>query len=98
MHMPQVLDELKANIEKGLARIKVLEARTLQIMQERDALIKERDELAEDNVKLQVETFQWQDRVMDMRMTLKSARHQQMYPRKSQRIYQNLIMKSKNKK
>ena len=95
MHMPQVLvlDELKANIEKGLARIKVLEARTLQIMQERDALIKERDELAEDNVKLQVETFQWQDRVMDMKMAMKRARHQQMYPRKSQRIYQNLKRK-----
>ena len=85
-------------MQRASDRIKFLTAVNAELTKERDALIKERDELAEDNVKLQVETFQWQDRVMDMRMTLKSARHQQMYPRKSQRIYQNLIMKSKNKK
>ena len=90
--------ELKANVLKAQDQIKRLTAVCWKLAKERDDLTKERDELAEDNVNLQLETFQWQDRMYNMKMTMKSARHQQMYPRKSQRIYQNLIMKSKNKK
>ena len=64
-----------------------------KLAKERDDLAKERDALLEDNINLQVETFQWQDRVFNMKTAMQNARHRQMYPKRSQRIYENLRIK-----
>ena len=66
------------------------------LAKERDALAKERDALADDNVNLQIETMGWQDEWYKMKMALKSARKQTIYPKRSQRIKESL--KSKKQK
>ena len=81
--------ELKANVLKAQDRIKRLTAVCWKLTKERDAL-------AEDNLSLQLETFQWQDKVYNMKMSTKSALHRQMYPKRSQRIYENLRIKKQN--
>ena len=64
------------------------------LTKERDALTKERDELAEDNVKLQIETMEWQNEWYKMKVALKNARKRMMYPKRSQRIKENLKRKN----
>ena len=59
-------------------------------------LAKERDELADDNCNLQIETMHWQDEWYKMKMALKNARKQMIYPKRSQRIKESL--KSKKQK
>ena len=81
--------ELKANVLKAQDQIKRLTAVCWKLTKERDAL-------AEDNLNLQLETFQWQDKVYNMKMSTKSALHRQMYPKRSQRIYENLRIKKQN--
>lgn len=81
--------ELKANVLKAQDQIKRLTAECWKLTKERDAL-------AEDNLNLQLETFQWQDKVYNMKMLTKSALHRQMYPKRSQRIYENLRIKKQN--
>ena len=88
--------ELKANVLKAQDQIKRLTAVCWKLSKERDDLTKERDALAEDNLNLQLETFQWQDKVYNMKMSTKSALHRQMYPKRSQRIYENLRIKKQN--
>ena len=81
--------ELKANVLKAQDQIKRLTTMCWKLTKERDAL-------AEDNLNLQLETFQWQDKVYNMKMSTKSALHRQMYPKRSQRIYENLRIKKQN--
>ena len=85
-------------MKRAQDRIKHLTAVCSKLAKERDDLTKERDELAEDNINLQVETFQWQDRVFDMKTAMQNALHRQMYPKRSQRIYENLRIKKQNPK
>ena len=50
-------------------------------------LTKERDELADDNAKLQIEVMHWQDEWYKSKVALKNLRKQMIYPkRRSQRI------------
>ena len=58
-------------------------------------LAKERDELADDNVNLQIETMGWQDEWYKMKMALKNSRKQMIYPKRSQRIKDRLKQKGK---
>ena len=81
--------ELKANVLKAQDQIKRLTAVCWKLTKERDAL-------AEDNLNLQLETFQWQDEWYKMKMATKSARRQLLYPKRSQRIYENLRIKKQN--
>ena len=92
-----VLDELKANIEKGLARIKHLEALVYNIVQERDKIVEDNLEVCEDNVKLQMEVIQWQDKWYKMKVALQAMRNRTTYPkRQSKRI--KLSFESKKQK
>ena len=65
----------------------------LKLAKELDEFTKERDELAEDNAKLQIEVMQWQDEWYKMKVALKNARKQMIYPKRSQRIKENLKRK-----
>jgi regulator of replication initiation timing len=90
--------QMKANVIQAQDQIKRLSTVCWKLAKERDDLTKERDALLEDNVNLQVETFQWQDKVYDMKMAMQNARHRQMYPKRSQRIYENLRIKKQSPK
>ena len=57
-------------------------------------LTKERDELADDNAQLQVEVMHWQDEWYKMKVALKQTRKQMIYPKRSQRIKENLKRKN----
>jgi hypothetical protein len=78
-------DELKETMKLARVRLNHLTAVNLE-------LAKERDELVEENAKLQVEAMQWQDDWYKMKMALRSACHRLMYPKRSQRIYENLTI------
>ena len=94
-----VLEEMKANIERARDQIKRLTTVAHKLAKERDALTKERDELAEDNVKLQVETMEWQNMWYEMKVALKQVRKQTIYvPKRSQRIKENLKRKNLKRK
>ena len=77
--------------------MKHLTAVGFELKKECDTLIKKRDELAENNTKLQIEVMEWQDEWYNMKMATKSARHQLLYPKRSQRIYKNLRIKQENR-
>ena len=77
-------------MQRALDRIKFLTAVNAELTKERNALLKERDELAGDNVNLQLETMQWQNEWYEMKMATKSARKRLIYPKRSQRIYDKL--------
>ena len=84
--------DLKANINKAQDQIK-----RLTVVAHK--LGKERDELAEDNIKLQVETMEWQDLWYKMKVALKQMRKQTIYvPKRSQRIKENLKRKNLKRK
>ena len=57
-------------------------------------LTKERDELADDNAQLQVEVMHCQDEWYKMKVALKQTRKQMIYPKRSQRIKENLKRKN----
>ena len=65
--------QMKANVIQAQDQIKRLSTVCWKLAKERDDLTKERDALLEDNINLQVETFQWQDKVYNMKMATKSA-------------------------
>ena len=94
----KLLQEMKANVIQAQDQIKRLSTVCWKLAKERDDLTKERDALLEDNIKLQVETFQWQDKVYNMKTAMQNARHRQMYPKRSQRIYENLRIRKANLK
>jgi hypothetical protein len=81
-----VLQEVKTNIDR--ARNQIARLTTLACK-----LAKERDELAEDNTKLQIEVLEWQDEWYKMKVALKNSRKQMIYPKRSQRIKENLKRK-----
>ena len=85
--------EMKAHIERSRNVHARFTTVALKLAKERDEFTKERDELAEDNAKLQIEVMQWQDEWYKMKVALKNARKQMIYPKRSQRIKENLKRK-----
>ena len=87
-----VWEEVKANINRAQDQIK-----RLTVVAHK--LGKERDDLAEDNVKLQIETMEWQNEWYKMKVALKQMRKQTTYvPKRSQRIKENLKRKNLKRK
>ena len=94
------IEELKSKVNKLSFQLKEsmdensqLTKQVAKLSQDLEERTKERDELAEDNAKLQIEVMQWQDELYKMKVALKNARKQMIYPKRSQRIKENLKRK-----